>query len=96
MSDRMQDRKVIVRLSNEDYKKISEADDSVTGPIACIAEGIRVDDTEDFDFDTLYSNEVISYTPTPLPFDIDPYEPWIVIFYPEGCKLVEIPNSFDE
>lgn len=54
---------------------------------------VRSEETSnDYDWDTFYPNEVESYTNSDVPDD--EYDEVIIIFYPDGCRIIPIPESF--
>ena len=85
--------RIVVRFSSDkDYKAFQNLTSDDTKPFPVIAT-VRTEETSvDYDWDTLYPNEVSSYTDDSVNFD--EYEEVFVVFYPEGCKIIERPDSY--
>ena len=79
---------VVINLDEQDREKLMSADDFPLVMKGCP----RFDDdnSPDFDFDTLYPGDVISFTYA-LQW-ADGYTEFVVIFYPEGCEIISLPS----
>lgn len=87
--------KVIINLSPEDKKRVQamydEDNPRALEPVVAIGcPRFDDDNSPDFDFDTLYPGDQISFAYSYK--WADGYTEFVIIFYPEGCEIKDLPS----
>ena len=88
--------KVIVNLDEEDEKRVRAMwnEDNPRKGLPVVAIGrprFEGDNSPDFDDDTLYPGDIISFAYS-YRYTADGYKEYVIIFYGEGCEIIDLPT----